>query len=124
MKTKSIIIFRLVFFLFVLSYIVGCTNANAQTQIPTVNLNNYVVGTWLDTWAVSHTTVIEKINGAYRITYKFDDSSSETITPTVKVVNGEERLYYDDYGDWMVIQADGTLSVYDGEGLIYSIQPK
>lgn len=83
-----------------------------------------LIGIWYDTWAVDHETTITKTNGIYKITYKYPDGSSETITPEVKVVYGEERLYYDDYGDWMVIQPDRTLSVYDMEGLIYEIKAK
>ena len=61
------------------------------------------------------------------MTTLFKDGSGETKNLSVKVVNGEDRLYENPgnlYGDYMVIKDDGYLAFYDDQGFIYSVPPK
>jgi hypothetical protein len=100
------------------------TAATLGASTPIVNGN--VIGNWLDTGGISHTITMTKINGKYQMTSLYADGSGETITLGVKVVNGEERLYENPgnfYGDYMVIESDGSLAFYDNQGFIYNIHP-
>ncbi len=86
-----------------------------------------VVGVWLDTGAVPHKIIIRKINSSYQMTTLFDDGSGSTKTLTVKVVDGEERLYEDidnSFGDYMVIKKNGYLAYYDNAGFIKEFPPQ
>ena len=95
-------------------------------QRPTAVVNNYIVGTWLDTWVGTCTITIKKINGSYQMTRLYSDGSGETKFLTVQTVGGTERLI--EYpnsptGDYMVIE-NGNLVFYDNDGLIYEDYPK
>jgi hypothetical protein len=97
------------------------TEATLNALQPTAD--NNVIGTWIDTWGLSHTVIIRKVNGVYQMTSKYSDGSGETTTLNEKVVNGEVRLY-EETGDYMVIENNGKLGVYDNQGLIYECEPK
>jgi hypothetical protein len=107
--------------------VVGINGSSLETEAtlaalqPTVD--NTVVGIWLDTWGLSHTVIIRKVNGVYQMTSQFSDGSEETITLTEHIVNGEQRLY-GEFGTYMVIENNGNLGVYDSQGLIYECKPK
>jgi len=96
------------------------TKATLEASIPTPDPS--VIGTWIDTGALSHTIVIRKLNGSFQMTTVYGDGSGETTTLDIKVVNGEERLY--EPGDYMVIEKDGSLAFYDSQGLLYRLPPK
>jgi len=89
---------------------------------PTAEKN--VIGTWLDTWGLSHNVIIRKVNGEYQMTSQYSDGSGGTITLTEKAVDGQERLYDEESGTYMVIENNGKLGVYDNQGLIYECEPK
>jgi hypothetical protein len=97
------------------------TEATLAAIQPTAD--NNVVGTWLDTWGLSHTVIIRKVSGEYQMTTQYSDGSGETIPLTEKVVNGKARLY-EKSGIYYVIENNGKLGVYDNQGLIYECEPK
>ncbi len=90
-----------------------------------VNSSETLLGTWLDTGVFERVIKIKKMEDKYTMTSEYSDGSSETITLGVDIVNGETRLYEtrNAYGDYMIIETDGSLAFYDNRGLIYSIEP-
>lgn len=120
MKTKYFLLLSMMLLLVVLT---SCSGKSTPT--PVVFPENGVLGTWLDNWVVPHNEVtISRSNGVYLIEVKFKDGSGHTVTVKPKIVNGEERLYYDEYGSWMVFYTNGNIGVYDEEGLIYVMELK
>jgi hypothetical protein len=89
---------------------------------PTADKN--LIGIWLDTWGLSRNVIIRKVNGEYQMTSQYSDGSGETITLTEKTVDGQERLYDEESGTYMIIENNGKLGVYDNQGLIYECEPK
>jgi hypothetical protein len=70
---------------------------------------------------------IRRNGSKYTQSLLMSDGSGETVPLSVKIVNGEERLYderFDDYyGDYMLIEKNGYLSFYDKQGFIYTVPP-
>jgi hypothetical protein len=96
-------------------------------QRPTTVVDNYIVGTWLDTWVGTCTITIKKINGSYQMTRLYSDGSGETKPLIVQTVGGTERFIEypnNPTGDYIVILDNGNLAFYDNEGFIYEDYPK
>lgn len=103
-----------------------CTTASSSSPSSSSSSLETIIGTWKDTRGFERVIVIKKVNEEYHETSTYPDGSGETITLGVKVINGEERLYENPdnlYGDYMVINNDGSLAFYDDQGFIYKISP-
>lgn len=107
----------------------------AKTPVPTKVISRSTNSDFQMSWNIYSSVynslggilTISKQGSRYIQTLVMHDGSSQTVFLTVKAVNGEERLYderFDDYyGDYMVIESDGTLTFYDNKGYIYSVAP-
>jgi hypothetical protein len=98
-----------------------------SAPVDTTNNNSNVVGRWYDTNdSLCHDKVITKSGDTFSLTTTCKDGSGITKTLTIKTIAGEDRLYEDPnnaFGDYMVVESDGSLAFYDDQGLIYEVSP-
>lgn len=101
------------------------TRVPPPTQKPSAD--DIVLGRWVnENISICKNIKIIKSSDIYKMTTTCGDGSSETVTLTVKNVDGKKRLYEDvnnSFGDYMVIES-GYLAFYDNQGFIYRLPPK
>jgi hypothetical protein len=83
------------------------------------------IGEWVNTNdSACQNLKINKSGPTYELFISCNDGSSMSKPLIMELVEGEERLIENPgnlYGDYMVIEADGSLAFYDKEGLIYKL---
>lgn len=110
---------------------IGINGLDVESKATLENINtiidDYYIGSWIDTGVLSHKIVITKTDNTYEMQSIYSDGSSETIKLFMEIVNNEERLYKNPdnyYGDYMVIKENGYLAFYDNIGFIYELPPE
>ena len=79
-----------------------------------------IIGKWYDNSPyIEHGIIISEKSGNYRMELNFKDGSNMIKTLYKTTRNGLTKFTYDNpHGEYLIVQKDGSLSIYDNEGFI------
>jgi len=100
--------------------IMGVDQATEEKLKNVDTVEGELVGKWYDNSPYGeHTVVIYKANGQFKMIEKFKDGRERKKDLKASKHNGKQKFTYDnDYGDYLIIEMDGSLGSYDRDGFI------
>jgi hypothetical protein len=102
--------------------IFGTDNESENKMKSATVENGEIVGKWYDNSpGVEKSIIIYKIDEVYKIRYTFADESLSEQDLEFFNENGKSKFVYEnDFGEYYLIEEDGSLGVYDTDGLIHT----
>jgi hypothetical protein len=82
-----------------------------------------IIGKWYDDRPyVENSMIIYKVNNTYKLKQAFKDGSGSDRDLKQSMLNGKLKFVYkNDFGEYLLIEKDGRLGVYDKDGLVNTV---